>query len=260
MIGITAYGAYIPFYRLSRESIARAWGGFAAAGERSVANFDEDSLTMAVEAAIDCMNVMERSLLDGLYFASTTSPYKEKQTAALIAFAADLRRTIITQDYANSLRAGTAAMRSAIDTVKAGSAKRVLVTAADCRLGAPQSTFEQNLGDGAAALILGDSEVVASIEGIYSISNEFIDLWRLEDDRFLRSWEDRFIMTEGYEKVLPEAVLGAMRKYNLTPKDFAKAVFYAPDARSHTRMAGSLGFDTRATSKERLSGLASGRT
>jgi 3-hydroxy-3-methylglutaryl CoA synthase len=245
MVGITAYGAYVPYYRLSREAIASAWGGFAAAGERAVANFDEDSITMAVEAAIDCMNGMDRNAIDGVLFASTSSPYKEKLAATVIAFAADLRRDIITQDYANSLRAGTSAMRSAIDAVKAGSAKNVLVTAADCRLGAPQSTWETNLGDGAAALMFGDSDVAVSIEGSYSISNEFIDLWRLADDRFIRSWEDRFILTEGYEKVLPEAVSGAMKKYNLTPKDFAKVVFYTPDARAYARMAGSLGFDPR---------------
>ncbi len=252
MVGITAYGAYVPYYRLSREAIAKAWGGVAAAGERSVANFDEDSITMAVEAAIDGMSGMDRNLIDGLLFASTSSPYREKQSATLIAFAAGLRRDIITQDYANSLRAGTSAMRSAIDAVKAGSSKRVLVAASDCRLGAPQSTWEQSIGDGAAALIFGDSDVVVSIEGSYSISNEFIDLWRLEDDRFIRSWEDRFILTEGYDKVLPEAVSGAMKKYNLTPKDFAKVVFYAPDARAHARMAGSLGFDPRTQVQDPL--------
>ncbi|MFC1968404.1 3-oxoacyl-[acyl-carrier-protein] synthase III C-terminal domain-containing protein [Chloroflexota bacterium] len=252
MVGITAYGAYVPFYRLSKEAIAKAWDGFAPPGEKAVANFDEDSITMAVEAAIDCIGGLDRGIIDALFFASTTAPYKEKQAAALAAFALDLRRDIVTQDYANSLRAGTAAMRSAIDAVKAGSAGRVLVTASDCRLGAPQSTLEQNLGDGAAALMIGDSGVAVSIEGSYSIANEFIDLWRLENDRFVRSWEERFIMTQGYEKVLPEAVLGAMKKYDLTPKDFAKVIFYAPDARSHTRMAARLGFDPRTQLQDPL--------
>ena len=47
MPGITAYGAYIPLHRLSRAEIARAWGGKTAPGERAVASYDEDSLTMA---------------------------------------------------------------------------------------------------------------------------------------------------------------------------------------------------------------------
>jgi hydroxymethylglutaryl-CoA synthase len=79
MIGITSYGAYVPIYRLSREEIARAWGGRAAPGEKAVANFDEDSATMAVEAVIDCLKGIDRQTVDGLYFASTTSPYVEIQ-------------------------------------------------------------------------------------------------------------------------------------------------------------------------------------
>ncbi|MBE0481598.1 MAG: hydroxymethylglutaryl-CoA synthase family protein, partial [Dehalococcoidia bacterium] len=131
MAGITAYGAYVPVWRLSREAISRAWGVASAGGERSVAGFDEDSITMSVEAAVDCLRGIKREEVDGLFFASTTSPYREKQGAALIAAAADLRTDIITSDFANSLRSGTLALRSALDTVKSGTASSVLVTAAD---------------------------------------------------------------------------------------------------------------------------------
>ncbi len=82
MPGITAYGAYIPLHRLSRAEIARAWGGKAAPGERAVASYDEDSLTMAVAAARDCLRDADRATVGAVYFASTTAPYKEKQSAA----------------------------------------------------------------------------------------------------------------------------------------------------------------------------------
>jgi 3-hydroxy-3-methylglutaryl CoA synthase len=55
MIGISSYGAYIPAFRLSRDLMAKAWGRGSIGGERSVANNDEDSATMAVEAAFDCL-------------------------------------------------------------------------------------------------------------------------------------------------------------------------------------------------------------
>ena len=54
MSGITSFGAYIPFYRLTHKDIAKAWGARAGEGERAVANVDEDSITMAVEAVRDC--------------------------------------------------------------------------------------------------------------------------------------------------------------------------------------------------------------
>ena len=78
MAGIASYGAYIPFHRLSRAEIARAWGCAPAPGERAVASYDEDSLTMAVAAARDCLKGMDRASIGGLYFASTTAPYQRK--------------------------------------------------------------------------------------------------------------------------------------------------------------------------------------
>ncbi|MCK4825639.1 3-hydroxy-3-methylglutaryl CoA synthase, partial [bacterium] len=126
MIGIVSYGAYIPLWRLSREVISMAWGQPLAPGERAVANFDEDSITMAVAATMDCLNAINRYEVDGLFFATTTSPYKEKLGAAIVATAVDLRRDICTADFSNSLRAGTMALRAAIDAVKSGSMKQAL--------------------------------------------------------------------------------------------------------------------------------------
>jgi 3-hydroxy-3-methylglutaryl CoA synthase len=252
MLGITSYGAYIPIYRLSREEISRAWGGRAARGEKAIANYDEDSVTMAVEAVIDCLKGIDRQRVDGLYFASTTPPYKEKQSASLVALAADLRRQIFTADFTNSLRAGTIALRAAMDAVKSGSEKRVMVAASDCRLGIPQSEAELNFGDGAAALLIGDEGVACEIEGSYSHTDEFLDTWRTETDTFNKSWEDRFILTEGYVLNTREAISNIMKKYSLTPKDITKAVFYAPDARRHSEVARSFGFDPKTQVQEPL--------
>ena len=240
MIGITSYGAYIPFHRLSRDVLAKG-----LRGEKAVANFDEDSITMSVAAALDCLKNIDRQRIDGLFFASTTSPYREKECATTVATACDLRREIITADFANTLRSGTAALRSALDAVKAGSAKQVLVTAADCRIGAVGSSFEQSCGDGAAALLIGDSNVAIEVEASHSISNEMFDVWRADGDAFIRSWEDRFTVSEGYLKVVFEAASAVMGKCKLAPKDFAKAVFYAPDPRRPVELARNLGFDPR---------------
>ena len=79
--GIISYGAYIPKYRLERKLISEAWGTRPMSGERAVASFDEDSITMGVAAAIDCLNGIDREQVDGFFFASTTSPYSEKQAA-----------------------------------------------------------------------------------------------------------------------------------------------------------------------------------
>ncbi|MFQ5826133.1 MAG: hydroxymethylglutaryl-CoA synthase [Dehalococcoidia bacterium] len=249
MVGITSYGAYIPLWRLSRSEITPG-----LTGEKAVANFDEDSITLAVAAAVDCLRGIDRATIDGLFFASTTSPYKEKQASTIVAAACDLRPDVLTADFTNSLRAGTSALRAALDAVKAGSAKRVLVVAADCRTGVPGSDLEANGGDGAAAFIVGDSQVAANIEGFYGVSSEMVDVWRADDDAYTRTWEDRFVVTEGYLKLVPEAVGGLARKTELEPKDIAKAVFYAPDPRRHQEMARSLGFDPKTQVQDSLFG------
>jgi len=241
MVGITSYGAYVPLYRLNREAIAPG-----ARGEKAICNFDEDSITMAAAAAIDCLTGVDRQTVDGLYFATTTSPYKEKLGATIVAMAADLKEETLTADFAHSLRAGTSALMSAIDTVKAGSAKKVMVTAADCRLGIPGTPYEQNFGDGAGALLIGDSDVVATIEASYSVYSEIMDLWRADGDTFVRSWEDRFTTTYGYLAVVGEAVSGLLKKTGLKPGDFAKVVLYTPDARRSADLAKKLGFDVKA--------------
>jgi 3-hydroxy-3-methylglutaryl CoA synthase len=199
---------------------------------------------MSVEAAIDCMRDTDPHKVDGLFFATTTSPYKEKQCSALIAMPLDLRRDIRTADITTSLRSGTTAVALAVDTIKAGTANSILVTVADSRMAAPGGMTEQGLGDGAAALLLGKDNVIAEIQESYSISDEFTGTWRSESDTFIRSWEDRMVLDEGYSKLVPEAISGLMGKCGLSPKDFAKVVFDpSSDVRRHGKAAAALGFD-----------------
>ena len=242
MAGIVSYGAYVPIYRLGQNVLGAVWGTSAGRGEKAVANYDEDAITMAVEAVIDCLRGVDRKSIDALYFASTSPPYREKQCASIVAAAADLRRDIVTFDFANSLRSGTNALCAANDAIKAGSASRVVVVASDCRLPAPNSTAESVLGDGAAAFLIGNSELAATIEGQYSISSEFLDTWRTERDKYPRMWEDRFVYSE-YVTQIKETVSALTKKAGLFSNDFDKTVIYAPDSRRHQEIAKALGLD-----------------
>ncbi len=237
MAGISAYGAYVPRYRLGEET-----QGWDSAGQRSVANFDEDSVSMAVAAGADCLNGLDRQEIDGLLFATTTPPYAEKQCASIIATALDLRRDIFTADITDVLRAGTTALKSALDSVGAGSAKKVLVVASDNRQGAPKGDVERNSGDGAVAFIVAGEDVIAEQAGSFTITENMMDSWRSAGDRFVRSWEDRFAIEEGLERILGEAVSGFMQKEGVSVKDVGKLALYSPDARRHSQLVRQLGF------------------
>jgi len=229
MVGITSYGAYIPRYRIDRGIIYKAMGWLNPAtympGEKAVANFDEDSVTMAVAAGIDCLNGIDRKKIDALYFATTTSPYKERQSAEIIATVFDLRPDIRTADFTDSIKSGTTSLLSAIDAVKANSAKNAMVCTADCRIAKAGSAQEEIFGDGAAALAVGDSNVIASFMDSCSVSYDFVDHWRGDGQIFDRQWEDRFIRDVGYAKFIMEAISGLAKKCKLEVKDIAKVIY-----------------------------------
>ena len=237
MAGIAAFGAYVPRYRLGAST-----DGWNSRVERSVANFDEDSVSMGVAAGLDCLTGRDRDDIDGLLFATTTPPYAEKGCASIIATALDLRRDIFTADITDVLRAGTTALKQALDSVAAGSARQVLVIASDSRQGAPKGDAERNSGDGAAAFIISQDGVIAEHEGSYSISENMMDVWRSAGDQFLRSWEDRFAVEEGLERILGDAIAGFMERQGLSARDVGKLALYAPDGRRHAQLIRQMGF------------------
>ena len=77
-VGILAFGAYVPRLRLARKAVAEANAWFnpalrsLAKGERAICNWDEDSVTMAVEAARDCLAGRDRGTITAVYLASTS--------------------------------------------------------------------------------------------------------------------------------------------------------------------------------------------
>lgn len=252
MVGIRAYGGYIPKMRLARDEVAKAWGSSSMGGEKAVCNHDEDSLTMAVEASINCIEGIDPKTVDGVYFASTTPPYREKQSSALIATVLDLGRVTVTADFTDSLKAGTTALRAAVDAVKSGSAKNVVVAVADTRPAEPQSSFEQSFGDGAAALLISDQDVIATAEGTHSIADEIVGLYRTDSDSYVRQFSSKFDSQYGYTNNVVEAVSGLLKKCGAKPGDITKACIYAPDPRSLLGVAKALKLDAKTQLQDPL--------
>jgi 3-hydroxy-3-methylglutaryl CoA synthase len=198
---------------------------------------------MAVAALRDALTAIDPGSIDALYFASTTQPYAEKQSATTIGWGANLRPDIFTVDCADSLRAGTNALKLALDATKAQSARRVAVVAADNRLAQPRSSFERTFGDGAATLVVGEDQVIATIDGHASFSHEILDTWRSADDDMVRSWEDRFRLEKGFIESLCTSVSKGLEKFGTTAKDYSRVILAAPDARAHREAIRALGLE-----------------
>ncbi|MBW1767778.1 MAG: hydroxymethylglutaryl-CoA synthase family protein [Deltaproteobacteria bacterium] len=231
MVGICSYGGYVPRYRLDRMMIFNAiwWMNSAtianAKGDKAVANFDEDSITMAVAAGIDCLKGIDRSKVQGAYFASTSMPYKERSNSGIITAALALDEHIRVADFGGGLKAGTTALLSAVEGVESGRISDIIVCSSDCRLGKPGSPQEMILGDAAAAFLIGNEDVIAEFKGCYSTTYDFVDHYRGGSAKYDRQWEDRWIRDMGYDVLVPEVINGLLKKYQLKITDFTRVIY-----------------------------------
>ncbi len=253
MTGITSYGAYIPKRRLQRKAIAEANKWFAPGlassgrGERSMANWDEDAVTMAVEAGRNCIPavdpVKDRAGVDAIYFASTSMPFSDRQNAGIAAGALQLSQTIPSADITSSMRAGTSALLAALDAVSGGRAKAPLLIAGEKRKARAASSDEMRYGDAGAALSLGQSNVVARFLGSHSVTLDFVDHFRGQGEDFDYGWEERWIRDEGYTKIVPAAVKALLEKTKVAASDVAHFILPCPFAKLDQTIAKQCGID-----------------
>lgn len=212
MAGIAAWGAYAPRLRLSRKAVteANAWVApnlkAKGKGERSMANWDEDALTMAVEAARDALGSSDdRSHIDSLYFASTTAPFADRLNAGIVSAALTLEKSITASDVTGSQRCGLTALGQAL-----ASGGTSLVTVGEHRKTRAVSAQELDFGDGAAAFVVTDGPGAAELLGRGSVTDDFVDHFRGDDGGFDYYWEERWIRDEGIVKLVPPAVRTAL--------------------------------------------------
>jgi 3-hydroxy-3-methylglutaryl CoA synthase len=241
VLGITGIGAHVPRYRLSGDTLGAVWGG-SGSGTRAVANHDEDSVTMGAEAGLAALGEGGGASLDLVCFASTTAPYAEKSSAALLAAVLDCGPAVAVADLGGSLRAATTALRLGLDALRSGSAHEVMVAGADIRVAPPGSDVEASWGDGAAAVRLGQgSAVLARFVGSASHTHEFSDVWRLADARFPEQGDPTFVRAYGYERLMAEAARRLLAQTGVAATAIRRAAVYAPDARLALPILRSLG-------------------
>ena len=206
MRGILGWGVHLPYRRLDRTAIAPVAGSGGGKGTRTAASYDEDATTMAVEAARHALrgqSVAPRSL----WLATTTPTYLDKTNATAVHAALRLDRTVAAFDAVGSVRSSIAALTAGIE-----SATAALVAAGDVRVGRPGGPDEAAGGDAAAAVLLGsddDGPLLAEVVERVSVTEEFLDRWRVPGDPASRVWEERFGETK-YVPLALEALKSAL--------------------------------------------------
>jgi len=214
-VGILAFGAYVPRRRLQRSAIYAANAWFApglkglAKGERAVGDWDEDSITMAVEAGRDALTGIDRASVGSLSLASTTLPYADRLNSGIVKEALTLSDNVAAFDVTGSQRAGTSALRDALEAA-AGRTAPHLCLAADMRKTCPASDLELLTGDAAAGLLVGKGDVVAKFLGAYSLTMDFVDHYRTPGMDYDYVYEARWIREEGHVALTSRALKEGM--------------------------------------------------
>ena len=224
--GILRYGAYVPMRRLQRKAMVAANSWFNGSlksqgkGERAMANWDEDSVTMAVAAARDCLGDFDRDQLSAVHLASTTLPFADRLNAGIVAGALNLAEGVGGHDHSASQRAGLSALA---DALNAGGGP-ILVTAAEKRRTKAASPLELSSGDGAAALLVGEGDVIAELVAHATRTVDFVDHYRGDGVAYDYTWEERWIRDEGYNKIVPATLKDLFAKAGVTGADIAHFV------------------------------------
>ncbi|MHA1532886.1 MAG: hydroxymethylglutaryl-CoA synthase [Candidatus Heimdallarchaeota archaeon] len=253
-VGIVGYGTYIPRYRLKVSEIINVWHNTtdrnlkrAMISEKAIPGLDEDTLTMAIEASKEAIDVAKIGPLNvgAVFLGSSTHPYVSKASSVVLLETLGIANNAFCADIQFSGKSGSTAIQICMGLVKAGMIRYGLVSASDS-LGfqiRPGEPYEYYGSAGAASYVIGNDGVIAEIEATVSYNTDSNDYYRLDGDRYIRYGGPALEFGGmGYEKHITTATKDLMKKLNCDPEDFDFAVFHQPYGKRPFIVGNSLGF------------------
>ncbi len=246
-IGLLAFGAYVPRRRLQRTAIhaVNKWYAphmrGAAKGEKAIGNWDEDPITMAVEAGRDCLTGIDKKTIEALRLASTTLPYADRLNSGVVKEALNLNENLEASDATGSQRAATSALLQALS-----GSQTSLVLASDQRLARAASPAEMAYGEAAAGILVGSGDVVATCIARHSVTVDFVDHFRQVGESFDYEWEARWIRDEGYLKIAGKAIDDALRANEISPGSINHSAIGIAASGVAQKLAKNLGLDSES--------------
>ncbi len=250
--GIVSYGVYIPRYRIKIEEIAKVWGDGADSimdglmiYEKSVPDMDEDTITIAVEAARHAVNRagVNPERIGAIFTGSESHPYAVKPTSTVVAEAIGATPNLTAADFEFACKAGTAAIQACAGLAASGIIELGMAIGSDVSQGAPGDALEYTAAAGGAAYIIGKRDLIATIESMYSFTTDTPDFWRREGMPYPEHG-GRFTGEPGYFKHVTSAASGLMERLGTKPADYDYAVFHQPNGKFPMRVAKMLGFSS----------------
>jgi hydroxymethylglutaryl-CoA synthase len=192
-------------------------------------SWDEDTITMAVEAARDCLGARARDAVGRVTLASTTLPFAERQNSTVVKEALNLPDAVAAFDVAGSQRAGTSALLDALQA-SLGNERDLLCIASERPVSRPGSENEMTHADAAAAFLVGKDALAAVFLGGHSVTIDFVDRFREAGETFDYGWEARWVREEGYGAIVPAAISAALAKAQVSAPQVDRFILAAPMA------------------------------
>lgn len=257
--GIVGYGVHIPRLRIKVEEIAKVWGADASrirqglnVDEKAVADFDEDTLTIAVEASRNALSMsgVDPMSLGAIFIGSESHPYAVNPTASKIAAAISASPRLMAADYEFACKAGTAAMQTCLAMVRAKMIDFGLAIGADTAQGRPGDALEYTAGSGGAAFLIGAKDVIATIDHTVSFTTDTPDFWRRGGEDF-PSHGARFTGEPAYFRHVVTCTNMMLEETDTAIGDFDYVVFHMPNGKFPLKAAKMLG----VTDKQILPGF-----
>ncbi len=240
--GIVSYGASVPYRRIAVKAILDVWGNSSLEilqqhlklSERAVLFFDEDTNTLAIDAARNALEQLNESpkKLEAVYLGTGTNPWASNPSSTLVAEAIGAPGDIICSDLQFSGKSGTAAMVALLGLCESKMIERGLAIGSDTlnRHVSPGELYEYAASAAAAAFVIGSDQVVARVLGTSSQVSSLNDWFRLEGERFIKTSTSNIpdALRIGLAEHVAPAVFALNAKVGLKPSDYTYAVFQQP--------------------------------
>lgn len=254
-VGIMGYGVCIPIERIAAEVIVRKREGkrkdlddFLAKvrdglllKHKSIANLSEDTTTIATEAAENALRMaqIDPKLIRSVALGTESKPYAVGLSARHVASFTGMGENVFVADVEAACNPGMVAVNYIMSQIKSGTIDYGMAIGADVSQAPVGDALEYSTGAGAAAMVMGRENLVATIEDMAPFSSLSLDFWRRDGrpvpKHFGRTTVDIYI----------SHVVGAMeellrRHPNLKLSDFDYITFHQPSGYMPLKVCKSL--------------------
>ena len=259
---IISFGMYLPAQKIKVDDIAIQHGHdpenvkkSIGVEEKTVASADEDSFTMAYEAATQALAIaeMDPKKISALFVGSESHPYAVKPTSGMLAHALEIDAFCSAADLEFACKAGTAGMQIVDSLIRSKQVTYGLAVGTDTAQGKPGDALEYTAAAGAAAILMGpttSTSALCRIDQTLSFTTDTPDFWRANGADYPEH-AGRFTGEPAYFHHIKSATDRMLQQSKLKTDDIDHVIFHMPNGKFPKRIARQLGF----TQKQLETGL-----